>query len=271
MQKRWEAVLKNKAHAPKDEFGMDPHFIEKLRPFFQFLYYIYFRVNAVGVENIPAKGPAILVANHSGALPYDGVMMHLAVHNDHIKGRTVRFLVEDFVFNLPLVGEFISRAGGVRACHENATSLLNRNELVAVFPEGVKGISKLYDDRYKLTRFGRGGFIRLAMRTRAPIIPVTVIGAEETHPIIWRSEALAKGFGLPFIPFTPTFPWLGPLGLVPLPTKWKIVFGKPVSFKDFNAHDALDDALVNKKADAIKNTIQRTIDKELARRRSIWI
>ena len=253
-----------------DEFGMDPAFMEWLRPFFEFLYYAYFRVEAEGVKNLPAEGPAILVANHSGALPYDGVMINLAVFNEHAKHRNVRFLVEDFVFATPLLRDFISRAGGVRACHENATKLIDRGELIVVFPEGTKGVGKSFDERYRLRRFGRGGFVKLAMRTGAPVVPVAVVGAEEIHPIIWKSEALARPFGLPFIPFTPTFPWLGPLGLVPLPTKWRIVFGKPIRFAHFKPRDAENEALVQDHAERIKNSIQSTIDSILKKRRSIW-
>ena len=253
-----------------DDFGMDPSLMEFLRPFFEFLYYVYFRVDARGVENVPARGPAILVANHSGALPYDGVMIHLAVFNEHAKKRNVRFLVEDFVFATPLLCSFVAKAGGVRACHENATRLIDRGELIVVFPEGTKGVGKNFDERYRLRRFGRGGFVKLAMRTGAPVIPVSVVGAEEIHPIIWKSEALAKPFGLPFIPFTPTFPWLGPLGLVPLPTKWRIVFGKPVSFKRFCAADSEREDAVKHQTDRIKNMVQRTIDAELKKRKSIW-
>lgn len=253
-----------------DEFGMDPAFMEFLRPFFEFLYYVYFRVDARGVDNIPAKGPAILVANHSGALPYDGVMIHLAAFNEHPRKRNVRFLVEDFVFATPLLGELVARTGGVRACHENATRLIERGELIVVFPEGTKGVGKSFDERYKLKRFGRGGFVKLAMRTGAPIIPVSVVGAEEIHPIIWKSEALAKPLGFPFIPFTPTFPWLGPLGLVPLPTKWRIVFGKPVPFSGFRPADAERESLVQKHAERIRNSVQKTIDRELKKRKNIW-
>lgn len=256
---------------PADEFGLDLSMIEILRPFFQFLYYIYFRVEARGAQHVPAKGPAILVANHSGAFPYDGVMTHLAVYNEHPKGRIVRYLVDDYVFEVPLLRSFIMRAGGVRACHENATRLLDRGELIVVFPEGVKGVSKTFDQRYRLLRFGRGGFIRLAMRTGVPIVPVAVIGAEEIHPIIWKSRRLARPLGLPFIPFTPTFPWLGPLGFVPLPSKWRIVFGKPVSFDGFHPADAEDEKLVARYTDTIRKTVQGMIDRELGRRRSVWV
>lgn len=254
-----------------DPFGMDPALLEWLRPFFEFLYHVYFRVDARDVANVPAKGPAILVANHAGALPYDGVMAHLAVYNEHARHRTVRFLVEDFVFSVPLLGDFIQRCGGVRACHENATALLDRGELIVVFPEGTKGVGKTFDERYKLGRFGRGGFVKLAMRTGVPVVPVAIIGAEEIHPIIWKSETLAKPFGLPFIPFTPTFPWLGPLGLVPLPSKWRIIFGKPVSFARFTPADAEKEPLVQKHAERVRTTVQRMIDAELAKRTNIWI
>lgn len=255
----------------KDEFGMDPEFIDSIRPFFEFLYYIYFRVEARGVSNVPARGPAIIVANHSGTFPYDGTMIHLAVYNNLKEKRFTRFLVENFVFGVPLLGKFISLVGGVRACHENATALLKRRELVAVFPEGISGIGKTYDGRYKLERFGHGGFVKLAMRTKAPIIPAAVIGAEEIHPLIWKSQIFAKTLGLPYIPFTPTFPWLGPLGLVPLPSKWRIVFGEPVSFARFKRSDAENERLVKKHAEAIRNSIQETINEELKRRKSIWV
>lgn len=253
-----------------DDFGMDPALLECLRPLFEFLYGVYFRVDAGGVHHVPAKGPAILVANHAGALPYDGVMIHLAVFNEHPRQRTVRFLVEDFVFQTPLLSGFVRKAGGVRACHENATALLGRGELIVVFPEGTKGVGKTYDERYRLRRFGRGGFVRLAMRTGAPIVPVAIIGSEEIHPIIWKSTALAKPLGLPFIPFTPTFPWLGPLGLVPLPSKWRIVFGRPVRFDRFTAADAEREALVARHTKRIRDAIQEMIDIELAKRRSVW-
>lgn len=249
---------------------MDEKFIEALRPLFQFLYHIYFRVDAIGVENVPQHKPAILVANHSGGLPYDGVMIHLAVYNNHISGRNVRFLVEDFIFNIPLLSEFITRAGGVRACHANATDLLRSGNLIAVFPEGVKGVGKSYDDRYKLERFGNGGFVRLAMRTKMPIIPVSVIGAEEIHPVVWKSHLLGKALGVPFIPFTPTFPWLGPLGLIPLPSKWRIVFGKPIFFDKFGPKDAENDKLVLTHSERIREIIQKTLNRELKNRKSIW-
>lgn len=261
--------MKRKTQA--DPFGQDPGFIALIRPIFQFLYNVYFRVEAKGVANVPAKGPAIIVANHSGGLPYDGPMIHLAIFNNHKSPRMLRYLVEDFVFNVPLLGGYIQKAGGVRACHENATTLLENDELVAVFPEGVKGVGKTFNERYRLKRFGRGGFVRLAMRTGVPIVPVAVLGAEEIHPIIWKSRELAKPFKVPFIPFTVTFPWLGPLGLIPLPAKIRIVFGKPIAFGKFKPRDAENEKLVDREALKVRNKIQRMLDVELAKRKSIWI
>ncbi|MBN1282278.1 MAG: acyltransferase family protein [Proteobacteria bacterium] len=254
-----------------DEFGMDAAFADLVRPIFDFLYLHYFRVRSTGIGNVPARGPAIFVANHAGALPYDGAMVHMAVHEATRGARGVRFLVDDFAYDLPFIGTIIQRLGGVRASQENAARLIGAGHLIVAFPEGVAGIGKSYDERYRLRRFGRGGFVRLAMRTRAPIIPVSIIGSEEVHPIIWKSRRFAEPLGLPFVPFTPTFPWLGPLGLVPLPSKWKIVFGKPVSFKKYSARDADKERLVQAMADRIKETIQLTLDRELARRKSVWI
>ncbi len=216
----------------KDEFGMDPVLIDMVRPMFEFLYNEWWRVEVSGISNIPPKGPAIIVANHSGVLPYDAVMLNMGVFNKHRRKRNVRFLVADFVDNFPVVSQFIQRAGGVKASRENAEKLLKKGELVCIFPEGTKGVGKLYEDRYKLQTFGkRGGVIRLAAKTGAPIIPCSIIGAEEIHPIIWKSEELGEKLGLPFFPVTPTFPLLGLLGLIPFPSKWKIVFGKPIKYK----------------------------------------
>lgn len=253
-----------------DEFGKDATLVEFLRPLFQFMYYHYFRVDVRGTRSIPRRGPAILVANHAGTLPYDGAMVHLAVYNELSGQREVRFLVDDFVFRLPAVGTLIERIGGVRACHENAEALLSAGHLIVVFPEGIKGNGKPYDERYQLKRFGRGGFVRLAIRTGAPIIPVAIVGSEETHPIIWKSESLGRRVGLPFVPFTPTFPWLGPLGLVPLPSKWKIMFGKVHAFNRHKPADADDEKLVGDHADEIKAEIQLMLDDALRKRTSIW-
>jgi 1-acyl-sn-glycerol-3-phosphate acyltransferase len=238
-----------------DEFGLDPAMLELMEPFFQFLYYQYFRVEVENAKNIHIEGPAILIANHSGGIAYDGAITNLAVMNNHPDRRYARYLVDDFVYYLPFVGTFIQRTGGIR---------------VLVFPEGIKGVSKLYDQRYQLQRFGRGGYVRLAMRTGVPVIPTAIVGAEEIHPLIWKSERLGKMFGLPYFPFTLTFPWLGPLGAIPLPTKWRIIFGKPMKFGRYKPKDADNVELVNEVSNRIRSQIQVMIDDELRKRESVW-
>ncbi|OGQ65727.1 MAG: hypothetical protein A3F89_00200 [Deltaproteobacteria bacterium RIFCSPLOWO2_12_FULL_50_11] len=253
-----------------DDFGMDVEFISKVKPFFDFLYYNYWRVPPLGLPNIPAKGQALIVSNHSGTLPYDGSMICEAVVNDHPSRRNVRFLVEDFVYHFPFMGTFMYRIGGVRASQENAERLLENGNLVVVFPEGVKGIGKHFKHRYRLQRFGRGGFIKLAMKTQSPIIPTAVIGAEEIHPIIYKSTVLAKPLHLPYLPITPTLPALGPLGLIPLPSKWSIIFGEPIDFSQYGPSAINDNLLVNKLSEMVREKIQDMIMEGLKNRRSIW-
>lgn len=253
-----------------DEFGRDPLYSARFGPVLDFLYRQYFRVEARGLDNVPGDGRALLVANHSGTLPYDGAMVMHAVRSEHRSHRDVRPLVEDFVFHFPYLGTFINRIGGVRACQENATRLLDADELVVVFPEGIKGVGKLYRDRYKLQRFGRGGFVKLALRTRSPIVPVAIIGAEETHPMLGKVTWLARNLGLPYLPLTPTFPWLGPLGLLPLPTKWYMVFGEPIDLPGKYTAEAADDRLlVNRLAETVRGRIQEMVDGVLAERSSV--
>jgi len=253
-----------------DEFGRDPKFEQKLKPIFDFLYYRYWRVFAQGLEHIPNKGPALIVANHSGSLPFDGSMIRLSVSNEHPSGRDVRFLVEDFVYYLPFIGTWMYRIGGVRAAQENAERLLLKNHLVAVFPEGEKGIGKSYKHRYHLQRFGRGGFIKLALRTGVPIIPCAVIGAEETHPLLYRISILAKPFGIPYVPVTATLPWLGLAGIIGLPAKWKIVFGKPIHLNKYGKKAIDDELLIHRLSEQVRQTIQQMIKEELQKRQSIW-
>ncbi|MBF0493390.1 MAG: 1-acyl-sn-glycerol-3-phosphate acyltransferase [Deltaproteobacteria bacterium] len=253
-----------------DDFGRDPSLEKKLKPFFDFLYHKYWRVKVEGVENIPNQGRALIVANHSGTLPFDGAMIRLAVTNDHPAARDVRFLVEDFVYYLPFLGTLMYRIGGVRACPENAERLLKANHLVTVFPEGEKGIGKSYKQRYHLQRFGRGGFIKIALKTKAPIIPVAVIGAEETHPLLYKTGFLAKPFGIPYVPITPTLPWLGIPGLLGLPAHWTLHFGKPISLEKYDSKALEDELLIHKLSEMVRQNIQEMIREGLKKRRSIW-
>jgi len=228
-------------------------------------------VDVEGTTNIPEEGRCLIVSNHSGGpLPYDGLMLRTTVKHDHPRHREVRWLAEDFIYYLPFVGALMNRIGAVRACQENAERLLAGERAVAVFPEGAKGVGKLYRERYKLQRFGRGGFIRLCLRMQAPLIPCAIVGAEEANPMLYRIEALTKGLGIPYLPITPTFPALGPLGLLPAPTKWKVRFGEPISYEEYGPEAADDDVLVGRLAERVRSAIQSMLDRTLAERRSIW-
>jgi 1-acyl-sn-glycerol-3-phosphate acyltransferase len=253
-----------------DEFGYDPVYENKVLPFFEFLYDRYFRVETLGVERVPAVGRCLLVANHSGTVPLDGMMLRVAVSREHPGHREVRWLAEDAIFHFPFLGSFSNRVGAVRACQENAERLLDHDALVAVFPEGMKGIGKLFKDRYKLQRFGRGGFVKLALRTRTPIVPVAIVGGEETNPLLARAERLTKVLGIPYLPVTPTFPLLGPVGLIPAPTKWKIFFGEPTDLEGHGTEAAEDEILVGRLTERVRGEIQGMLDHALARRRSVW-
>ena len=253
-----------------DDFGYDARFTETVLPLFEFLYTVWWRVEADGLEHVPPSGAGLIVANHSGVLPWDGAMINLAVRHEHPARRQCRMLVLDMFALLPFLAPLVAQTGGVRASQENGERLLRRGELVGVFPEGVKGVGKRFRERYKLSRFGRGGFVRLALRTGAPIIPCAVVGGEEVHPMLARADWVGKPLGLPYFPLTPTFPWLGPLGAVPLPSKWSIDFGDPLPMAGHGPEAADDPIVVNRLAEQVRATIQRMIDGRLARRRSIW-
>jgi 1-acyl-sn-glycerol-3-phosphate acyltransferase len=227
-------------------------------------------VEPAGVENVPAEGSALVVANHSGVLPWDGIMISLALRHEHPARRECRMLALDMFALLPFLAPALARTGAVRASQENGERLLRQGELVGVFPEGLKGVGKRYRDRYKLARFGRGGFVRLALRTGAPIVPCAVVGAEEIHPVLAKADWVGRPFGLPYLPITPSFPLLGPLGVVPLPTKWSIDFADPVPTASYGPEAADDPILVNRLSEQVRSIVQRMIDGRLARRRSVW-
>lgn len=267
--RRWGRIGMRNRSEEVDDFGFDPVYAEKVRPLLDFLYTTYFRVEAVGLENVPNEGRCLLVANHSGTVPLDGAMIGRAIKREHPCPRDVRWLNEDFIYHFPFLGSIGTRLGAVRACQENAERLLAHEELVCVFPEGIKGIGKLFRERYRLQRFGRGGFVKLCLRTSTPIVPVAVVGAEETSPLLFRHEYLARAFGVPYVPITPTFPLLGPLGLLPAPTKWKIVFGEKIVF-DQGPEDAEDEVVVGRLTERVRATIQAMLDRELGARRSVF-
>ncbi|MEE1751070.1 lysophospholipid acyltransferase family protein [Streptomyces sp. SP18CS02] len=254
-----------------DEFGYDKELTDQvLMSLIRPLYEKYFRVEVKGIENIPSEGGALVVANHSGTLPLDGLMMQAAVHDNHPAGRHLRLLAADLVFMLPVVNELARKAGHTLACAQDAERLLRRGEVVGVMPEGFKGIGKPFSERYKLQRFGRGGFVSTALRVGAPIVPCSIVGAEEIYPMIGNAKTLARLLGFPYFPLTPTFPWLGPLGAVPLPTKWTIQFGEPIPTEGYPPEAAEDPMLMFNLTDQVREQIQHTLYKLLVQRRSVF-
>ena len=249
-----------------DEFGFDPDLTDAVvHPLVRLLYRDWFRTEVTGVEHVPAEGAGLVVGNHSGTVALDALILSTALHDRHPAHRYLRLLGADLVFRMPVVSEIARKTGGTVACNPDAERLLGNGELVGVFPEGFKGVGKLYADRYKLQRFGRGGFVSAALRTGTPIVPVAIVGGEEIYPMLADIKPLARLLKLPYFPVTPTFPWLGPLGMVPLPSKWLIEFCPPIP----TAHlrDAADDPLVVfNLADQVRETIQQTLHKLLERR-----
>lgn len=268
--RKWGREALRNRQEDVDDFGLDPVFEDKLRPLLTLLYRKYFRVQVEGIDQVPSAGAAVIVANHSGTVPLDGAMLRTAIRLDHPSGRNLRWLAEDFVFYLPFAGVVLNRIGAVRACPENAERLLEQNALIAVFPEGVHGIKKLYSERYRLQRFGRGGYIRLCLRTRVPLVPCAIVGAEETNPLLYRLDWPSALVKLPYVPITPTFPLLGPLGLLPVPTRWKIRFGEPISFERYGPEAADDNVLVSSLSERVRTSIQSLIDGGLRSRKSVW-
>lgn len=253
-----------------DEWGLDWEFVEAVRPFFEFLYRIYWRVEVTGYENVPAEGRGLLVANHSGVLPWDGAMVTTALYLDHPDQRLVRSLYGLWFPQLPFVSTLLERTGQVLATSENGIRLLEQDELVVVYPEGYKGVGKLFKDRYQLARFGRGGFVKMALHTQSPIIPVSVVGAEEIYVPLRKSTVLSKLTGFPYFPISLRFPWLGLLGLIPLPTKWYIDFGPPVAMDNYAPKAEHNLSLVTDISDQVRDTVQEMIKVRLAQRKSVF-
>ncbi|MFZ5870693.1 MAG: lysophospholipid acyltransferase family protein [Actinomycetota bacterium] len=254
-----------------DEFGFDAELTDTvllalLRP----LYRHWFRVEVRGIENIPATGGALVVANHSGTVALDSMMTMVAVHDEHPQHRHLRMLGADLVFSVPVLGEYARKSGSTLAANADAERLLSSGHVVGVWPEGFKGVGKPFSERYKLQRFGRGGFVSAALRTRTPIVPCSIVGAEEIYPIIGSMPTLARLLGVPYVPITPTFPLLGPLGLVPLPTKWLIEFSEPLPTDEHGDGAAEDPMLVFDLTDQVRETIQQTLYSLLVQRRSVF-
>jgi 1-acyl-sn-glycerol-3-phosphate acyltransferase len=254
-----------------DAFGFDAELNDSvlmaaLRP----MYRHWFRVEVRGIENIPSEGGALLVGNHAGTIGLDAAMVQLAILDEHPAHRHLRALGAELVFGLPFVGMLARKAGATLACSADAERLLRAGELVGVWPEGFKGTGKPFSERYRLQRFGRGGFVSAALAAGVPIVPCSVIGSEEIYPMLGNARLLARLLGLPYFPITPTFPWLGLVGAIPLPSKWVIEFGEPIDAAGFDDGAADDAMLVFEITDQVRETIQHNLYRMLVRRRGVF-
>lgn len=255
-----------------DEFGFDPDYNDAVvLPTLRFFYDTWFRVEVSGIEHLPSTGPGLVVANHAGTLPFDGPMLAVAVHDHHPAHRNLRLLAADMLFDMPVLGPVARKAGHTMACNTDANRLLGKGELTAVFPEGYKGLGKPFRDRYKLQRFGRGGFVSAALRAKAPIIPCSIVGSEEIYPMLADVKVLARVLGVPYFPITPLFPLAGPAGLVPLPSKWHIAFGEPIDTSGYDEHAADDPMVTFELTDQVRETIQQTLFGLLSQRRNTFL
>lgn len=253
-----------------DDLGFDREWTETLLPLAAWLYRNWWRVRAIGIENVPAEGRALLVANHAGVVPYDGAMVRTALLLEHSVPRHARALVLDGLFSMPVASWLMRRTGNTLAHGADARVLLQRDELVLVFPEGAKGTGKAYRDRYRLRRFGRGGYVGVALQTGSPIVPVSIVGSEEIHPNLAEIPGAARLLGLPYAPVTPTFPLLGAAGLVPLPTSWIIEFHPPIDLSGEAAGGPPDPGRALAISDRVRDVIQAGVYRNLERRRSVF-
>lgn len=267
LAQRWGrlANARNINESGCDVFGFDPEYLRRVLPVVRFFYRVWFRVQTFGINNVPS-GRVLLIANHSGQIPLDGMMLAGSQLFDADPPRMVRSMIEKWVPTLPFVSEFMARCGQIVGIPDNCRLLLENEEAILVFPEGSKGISKTWDKRYQLQRFGYG-FMRLALQTRTPIVPCAVIGAEEQAPALWNAAPLARLIGAPAFPITPTFPWLLPVGALPYPTRYRLYFGEPMEF-DGDPQD--DDAVIGRKVKRVKTRIQSMINEGLRNRSHVF-
>lgn len=257
--------------AREDEWGFDEGFAEAVSPALELLYRRWWRVAVTGIEHVPAHGRAMLVANHGGLLPWDALMIGTAILEEHPLPRHPRFLLMDWAFELPFASVALRRLGGVPASPHNATRLLEGEHLVAVFPEGPRAVTRPHRERFRVERFGRGGFVEVALRCRAPIVPCAVVGSQDAYPKLADARPLARALGLPSLPVTPTFPWLGPLGLVPLPARWRIEFCEPVELEAYGPDAADDRRLVLELSDAVREQVQAKVHENVVKREGAFV
>lgn len=254
-----------------DDFGFDADLTEHvLLPLLRPLHRVYWRVASSGAEHLPTGG-GLVVANHAGTVPADAAMVSLDVYEE--TGRHARALGADLVFRLPGVGQVARKSGVTRAADGDARRLLARDELVTVWPEGFKGIGKPYRDRYRLQRFGRGGFVETALRAQVPIVPTAIVGSEEIYPLLWDARTLARVLDVPYVPVVAqmlALPVLGPAALLPLPSRWAIHYGEPIDTSRYGPEAADDPMVVFDLADEVRDRIQRQLYSMLMGRRSVF-
>lgn len=247
-----------------DAFGFSREYLKGIAHIGLFFYRKWFRVEVFGLENVPDDGPALIIPNHSGQIPLDGFMIMLANIFERDKPRLCRAMVEKWFATLPYASILMPRMGQLTGLTENAEKIMGAGELMTIFPEGIKGSGKTWDKRYQLQRFTMG-FMELSIKYKAPIIPCAVIGGEEQAPAFVNAKPLARALGMLYFPITPTFPWLGLLGFVPLPSKYRIYFGEPLDFSD-RQDDLNDPDRIREHVEVVRAHVQGMIDEKLKER-----
>jgi 1-acyl-sn-glycerol-3-phosphate acyltransferase len=248
-----------------DDYGMEVRSVGRGALFPAILYRYYFRAETFGVERVP-PGRVLLIANHAGQLPFDGMMLMVAMLLEAEPPRIARGMGEYWIPRLPFVSTFAARGGGLVGTPENCIQLLEGDECVMAFPEGVRGMNKPFRERGRLQRFGTG-FMRLALATGAPIVPIAIVGSEEQQPGLANLARLGRALGMPAFPITPTFPWLGPLGLLPLPVRYRIHFGEPMRF---DGEPSDEDAAIDAKVEQVRAAIAGLLERGRASRPGIF-
>ncbi len=265
LRKRLETLQANLNEYGVDPFGFDPQMVKYAAPFVHFFYRHYFRVETHDIERVP-PGRLLLIGNHSGQIPVDAAMIISAMLMDAVPPRMVRSMVETWVPSLPVLSYLFPRWGQIVGTRENCRRLLEMEEAILAFPEGVRGINKPFSKRYQLQEFGLG-FMRLALMTGAPIVPVAVIGAEEQTINLYNAKSMGKYLGMPGMPITPSMPLLGPLAMLPLPTKYRIYFGRPLRFSG-DPDD--EDSVVQKMVNRVRGAVSRMLHDGLKAREHVF-
>ena len=249
-----------------DPWGYNPDVVKRALLPAAWLYRYWFRCKVRGIENVP-EGRVLIIGNHAGQIALDGMMISTALILEAEPPRLARAMGEYWLGTLPFMSVLLERIGSSVGTPQTCVDMLKRDECVMAFPEGVRGMNKLYADAYQLQEFGLG-FMRLALETDTPIVPVAVVGSEEQAPAIANLESFGRIFGMPAFPITITWPWLGPLGMIPLPVRYHIELGAPMRFRG-DPND--EDEIIEEKVEEVKSTIQSMLRKGLAERRSIFL